>query len=116
MEVGVIELTINGKKHEFDEGRTVLECLQDAGVKVPTLCHHKAVIPYGACRLCLVEVIQRGRTTIQTSCTYPASHRLEVKTDSERVKQSRKIMMELLLARSPASHPIHAIASEHGIT
>src|SRR4030067_1362649 len=116
MEVGVIELTINGKTHEYDEGKTVWDCLQDVGIKVPPLCHHKALAPYGACRLCLVEVTQRGRTTVQTSCTYPASHRLEVKTDSERVKQSRKIMMELLLARCPASKAIHAIASEHGIT
>ena len=111
----MIELTINGKTHEFDEGKTLLECLQDVGIKVPTLCHHKALAPYGACRLCLVEVTQRGRTTVQTSCTYPASHRLEVKTDSERVKQSRKIMMELLLARCPDSKAIQAIAAEHGI-
>jgi heterodisulfide reductase subunit A len=115
LEVGVIELTINGKKHEFDEGKTVLECLQEVGVKVPTLCHHKALVPYGACRLCLVEVIQRGRTTIQTSCTYPASHRLEVKTDTERVQKSRKIIIELLLARCPDSKAIQDIAAEYGI-
>ena len=111
----MIELTINEKKHEFDEGKTLLECLQDAGIKVPTLCHHKALIPYGACRLCLVEVLQRGRTTIQTSCTYPASHRLGVKTDSERVNKSRKIMMELLLARCPDSKVIKSIAEEYGV-
>jgi len=111
----VIELTINDKKYEFDEGKTLLECLQSVGIKVPTLCYHKALIPYGACRLCLVEVIQRGRTTIQTSCTYPASHRLEVKTDSERVKKSRKIMIELLLARCPDSRVIQNIAEEYGI-
>jgi heterodisulfide reductase subunit A len=115
MEVGVIELTINGKKHEFDEGKTLLECIQDVGIKVPTLCSHKALMPYGACRLCLVEVIQRGRTTIQTSCTYPAGHRLEVKTDSERVKKSRKIMIELLLARCPDSKVIQNIAEEYGV-
>ncbi len=111
----MIELTINGRQYEFDEGKTVLECLQSVGIKVPTLCYHKALTPYGACRLCLVEVIQRGRTTIQTSCTYPASHRLEVKTDSERVKKSRKIMIELLLARCPDSKVIQSVAEEHGV-
>jgi heterodisulfide reductase subunit A len=115
LEVGVIELTIDGKKHEFAEGKTVLECLQEAGVKVPTLCYHKALVPYGACRLCLVEVIQRGRATIQASCTYPASHRLEIKTDTDRVKQSRKIMIELLLARCPDSKAIQDIAAEYGV-
>jgi heterodisulfide reductase subunit A len=111
----VIELTINDKKYEFDEGKTLLECLQSAGIKVPTLCYHKALIPYGACRLCLVEVIQRGRTTIQTSCTYPANNKLEVKTDSERVMKSRKIVMELLLARCPDSKVIQNIAEEYGV-
>ena len=111
----MIELTINDKKYEFDEGKTLLECLQSAGIKVPTLCYHKALIPYGACRLCLVEVIQRGRTTIQTSCTYPANNKLEVKTDSERVMKSRKIVMELLLARCPDSKVIQNIAEEYGV-
>jgi heterodisulfide reductase subunit A len=111
----VIKLTINGKTHEFDEGKTLLECLQSAGIKVPTLCYHKALIPYGACRLCLVEVIQRGRSTIQTSCTYPANNNLEVKTESERVKKSRKIMLELLLARCPDSKVIQNIAEEYGV-
>jgi heterodisulfide reductase subunit A len=111
----VIKLTINGKTHEFDEGKTLLECIQSEGIKVPTLCYHKALIPYGACRLCLVEVIQRGRSTIQTSCTYPASNNLEVKTESERVKKSRKIMLELLLARCPDSKVIQNIAEEYGV-
>jgi heterodisulfide reductase subunit A len=111
----VIKLTINGKTHEFDEGKTVLECLQSAGIKVPTLCYHKALVPYGACRLCLVEIVQRGRSTIQTSCTYPATNNLEVNTESERVKKSRRIMLELLLARCPDSKVIQDIAEEYGV-
>jgi heterodisulfide reductase subunit A len=111
----VIELTINGKKSEFPEGKTLLECIESAGIKVPTLCSHKALTPYGACRLCVVEVTQGGRTSIQTSCTYPALNNLIVNTDTERIIKSRKIIIELLLARCPESEAIKKIAEEWGV-
>jgi heterodisulfide reductase subunit A len=113
--LGVIELTINGKKSEFPEGKTLLECIESVGLKVPTLCSHKALTPYGACRLCVVEVTQGGRTSIQTSCTYPALNNLIVNTDTERIIKSRKIIIELLLARCPESEAIKKIAEEYGV-
>ncbi len=111
----MIELTINGKKGEFEEGKTLLECIESTGIKVPTLCYHKALTPYGACRLCVVEVTQGNRTTIQASCTYPAVDNLIVNTDTERVIKSRKIIAELLLARCPDSKEIQKIAEELGV-
>ncbi len=111
----VIELTINGHKGKFPEGKTLLECIQEMGLKVPTLCYHKALSPYGACRLCLVEITQNGRTTIQTSCTYPALDGLVVETHSERVVKNRKIIIELLLARCPDSEEIKKLAKELGV-
>lgn len=112
----MIELTINGDKKEFPEGKTLLECIEDAGLKVPTLCHHKALEPYGSCRLCLVEVEQEGRApSIQTSCTYPARNGLSVRTNSERVEKSRRIVAELLLARCPDSEVIRKIAVDLGV-
>lgn len=112
----MIELIINGNRAEFTEGKTLLECIGSAGIKVPTLCHHKALSPYGACRLCLVEVEQEGRApSIQASCSYPASAGLSIKTDSERVRSARKIIAELLLARCPDSESIRRIASELGV-
>jgi heterodisulfide reductase subunit A len=111
----VIELTINGKKNKFPEGKTLLECIESTGIKIPTLCYHRALTPYGACRLCLVEVGQNGRTTIQSSCTYPAIDKLVVNTDTERVIKTRKIIIEVLLARCPDSKTIQKIAEEHGI-
>jgi heterodisulfide reductase subunit A len=113
----VIELTINGSKKEFAAGRTILECVQETGIKIPTLCHHKALTPYGACRLCLVEIEQEGRPpSIQASCSYPALNGLIVKTDSERVKRARRVVMELLLARSPDSPVIQNMAVDLGVT
>jgi len=88
----VIKLTINGTEHEFEEGKTVLECVESVGLKIPTLCHHKALRPYGACRLCLVEISQNGRSKIESSCTYPALDNLKVQTDSERVSKADEII------------------------
>ncbi|MDH5386136.1 MAG: FAD-dependent oxidoreductase, partial [Candidatus Aminicenantes bacterium] len=111
----MIELTINGKKYKFPEGKKLLECIESVGIKLPTLCSHKALAPYGACRLCLVEVGRNGRSSIQASCTYPALNNLVVNTNTERVEKTRKIMIELLLTRCPDSKAIQQIAEEYGI-
>lgn len=111
----MIELTINGTKHKFPEGKTLLECIESTGLKIPTLCYHKALTPYGACRLCLVEISQNNRSTIQASCTYPAIDKLVVNTNTEKVIKTRKVMFELLLARCPDSESIQKIAEEYGV-
>ena len=111
----MIELTINGNKGEFPEGQTLLDCIRSSGLQVPTLCYHKALTPYGACRLCLVEVSQNGKATIQASCTYPACNNLIVRTDTDRVIKTRKVILELLLARCPDSKEIQKIAAENGV-
>jgi heterodisulfide reductase subunit A len=112
----MIQLTINGNEFEFPEGKSLLESIESIGITVPTLCHNKALTPYGACRLCLVEVRQdRGNSSIQSSCTYPAMNGLSVLTDTERVKRARKIVAELLLARCPDSETIRRIAFDLGV-
>ncbi|UCH63603.1 MAG: (2Fe-2S)-binding protein, partial [Fidelibacterota bacterium] len=112
----MIELTINGNKSEFPEDKTLLECFRSVGIKIPTLCYHKALSPYGACRLCLVEVKQEGRDpSIQASCSYPALDGLSVETDSDRVIRARKVVAELLLARCPDSENIKRVASDLGV-
>ena len=112
----MVKLTINGNTGEFPEGKTLLECIESTGLKVPTLCHHKALLPYGACRLCLVEVTQGTRSSIQASCTYPALDGLSVQTETEEVVKTRKVMAELLMARCPDSDAIKNIAAELGVT
>jgi heterodisulfide reductase subunit A len=112
----MIELNINGKKGEFPEGTSLLECIQSVGISIPTMCYHKALTPYGACRLCLVEVEQDGKdSTVQASCSYLALNGLSVKTDTERIIRARKIVAELLLARCPDSENIQRIAADLGI-
>ncbi|GAG23906.1 unnamed protein product, partial [marine sediment metagenome] len=52
----MIDLTINGERLSVEEGTTILQAAETAGIKIPTLCYHKALSPYGACRICLVEI------------------------------------------------------------
>jgi len=109
----MISLTINNQKVEVEEGLTVLKVAESVGIKIPALCSHKALLPYGACRLCLVEISQNGGpSSIQASCTYPALNGLIVRTDTERVIKTRKIMIELLLARCPDTEQIKSLAKE----
>ncbi|HUT88851.1 MAG TPA: 2Fe-2S iron-sulfur cluster-binding protein [Thermoguttaceae bacterium] len=111
----MVRLTIDGKTVEVPEGSTVLEAAQKLGIEIPTLCHHKALMPYGACRLCLVELVFSWGSQIQASCVYPAQEGLEVKTDTERVRRTRGVMMELLLARCPGVESIRQMAKQMGV-
>lgn len=112
----MVNLTINNKPIDAEEGTTVLQAAQTLGVKIPTLCYHKALSPYGGCRLCLVELDDGRRKRIQTSCIYPVQEGLKVYTDTERVIKARNIVLELLLARCPESEELKLIASEWGVT
>lgn len=112
----MISLIINDKSVEVEKGLTILQSCRDQGIEIPTLCFHEALSPYGACRLCLVEVEQNGRISIQTSCNYYVQEGMTVRTDSERVIRTRRIMAELLLARCPDSEKIQSIAKELGVT
>lgn len=112
----MVNFTINGRKLEVSEGRSILEVANELGIKIPALCQHKDLRPYGACRLCLVEIISGGKPGIQAACLYKVSEGLVVKTDTERVVKARKIIFELLLARCPDSEKVKELAAEYGIT
>jgi NADH dehydrogenase/NADH:ubiquinone oxidoreductase subunit G len=112
----MVKFTINGKEYEAPEGTTVLEAALEAGIKIPTLCYHKELIPYGVCRVCLVEVIRRDWPSLQPACLYDVFDGLIVKTDTERVKKTRDVIFELLLARCPDSDKVRELAAEYGVT
>jgi len=110
-----ITLEINGQKVEAKEGMTVLEVAKSAGIEIPTLCYHEALEPYGACRLCTVEIISEGKTSLVTSCQYPVEEGLVVNTDAPQVIKARKMLIELMLARCPDVPKIQELAREYGI-
>lgn len=112
----MLNLTIDGKPVSVDAGQTVLDAAKKAGVDIPTLCHSKHLLPYGACRLCTVEVGREGRYRLQASCAYPAEEGLEVRTDTQRVIRGRKIMLELLLARCSEHEAVRELAADLGVS
>ena len=111
-----ITLKINGIEVSAIEGTSILDVAKKIGLKIPTLCHHPAIVPFGACRVCIVEIIdKRGRKKIVTSCNYPVFSGLVVETASEKTIRIRKLLLELLLARCPNAQAIKKLASEYGI-
>ncbi len=101
-----VNLTINGKKIQAQEGQTVLEAATAAGIKIPTLCHHPALVPIGACRMCLVEIARQR--TLQPACTFPVMEGLEIQTHSPQVEEARRFVLELLLS----DHPLDCMTCE----
>ncbi|MBL7173690.1 MAG: (2Fe-2S)-binding protein [Desulfobacteraceae bacterium] len=109
-----ILLQIDGKEVKATGGMTVLAAAQSAGISIPTLCHHEKLEPYGACRICIVEVEARGWTKLVVSCVYPVEENLIVRTRSEKVNRLRKTILELLLAHAPDSPQLQDLAQEYG--
>ena len=92
-------ITVNGKTIDVTEGEMILSALERAGIHVPTLCHMTDLFPSGACRMCVVEV--DGARGLVPSCAYPVRDGMVVNTNSPRVVQARKTIIELLLADHP---------------
>jgi len=109
------EMTINGRTVPIQGNESVLEVAQREGIWIPTLCHHPALPPYGACRLCLVEVKAGGRPGLAASCVLPAADGLVVETDSERVKKTRRILVKLLLEMTDKAPAVLDLASKLGV-
>src|SRR4030042_5139800 len=97
----MVTLTIDGVEVTVERGASILEAAQKAGIRVPTLCNDKRLIPYGACRLCIVEVTQRGRTRTMPACFNPARDGMEVATHTPKLFESRRMQLMLLLRTHP---------------
>jgi len=112
----MVHLTVDDKQIEVIEGRTLLEACREHNIYVPTLCYHPALEPYGACRLCMVEIHQPPRSArLVASCVYPCEEGLVVRTDTEMVRRSRQITAELLLGGSYHTPEMIALAKELGV-
>ncbi|MBU1182627.1 MAG: 2Fe-2S iron-sulfur cluster-binding protein [Pseudomonadota bacterium] len=109
-----ILLKIDGQEVTAKQGMTLLDAARSAGISIPTLCHHEKLEPYGACRLCIVEIETRGGTRIVVSCVYPAEKNLIVRTRSEKIDRIRKMILELQMAHAPDSFILQDLAKEYG--
>jgi bidirectional [NiFe] hydrogenase diaphorase subunit len=111
----MINLRINGLQVQVEEGTTILEAARFLGFPIPTLCHMDGLSPYGACRLCVVEIGEGPRAKLVSSCTYPAEEGMVVRTASTRVMKARRMIIELLLASCPQSKKIQDLASKFDV-
>jgi NADH-quinone oxidoreductase subunit G len=98
-----IKLTIDGIDVETEKGRTILEAAHGAGIRIPTLCHDRRLIPFGACRLCVVQ--QKGKSELLPACFTPAKEGMEIVTDSPEILKSRKLQLQFILLNHPMICP-----------
>ncbi len=91
-----IHVRINGVTYTAQEGTTILELCRREGIHIPKLCNHPDLTTKGICRICVVEVV--GSRTLQAACATPISEGMEILTTSEKVRKSRRTILELLLA------------------
>jgi len=98
-----IKLVIDGIDVEVARGITILEAGQLAGIRIPTLCHDRRLIPFGACRLCMVQ--QKGKSELLPSCFTPAKEGMEIITHSPDILESRKLQLQFILLNHPMVCP-----------
>ena len=112
----MIHLTINDRKLKVPDDRTILEACREHDIQIPTLCYHPALEPYGACRLCMVEITTPGwPAKLVAACVYPCEEGMVVQTHSTAVQRSRRITAELLLAGAYNSPEIQEMAIKLGV-
>jgi len=118
-DTNVIHFNVDGKDVAVSAGQTIFEALQRMpGIAaIPALCYHPSVRPYGACRLCTVEISEDGGKTFKfvASCLYEVKEGMVVKTATEKLKKLRQGIIELLLARCPGARVIQELAEEYGV-
>ena len=113
---GMVTITVDGARIETPEGMSVLEAALEAGVCIPNLCYIPSVSPLGACRVCIVEVVQNGRSKMTASCTLEAKEGMVIRAHSEAIIRARRNIVELLLAEAPNSRAIQDLAARVGVT
>ncbi|MFC2007920.1 2Fe-2S iron-sulfur cluster-binding protein [Chloroflexota bacterium] len=113
----MVTLNIDGREIQAEEGTNVLQAATDNNIYVPSMCYAEAVIPYGDCRLCTVEITTAGgQKKLTASCMHPVEEGLKVITTSEKIDSNRKKLMELMLARCPDSEVVQEMARSLGVT
>jgi len=111
-----VTITIDGKKYQAEPGEPVLKVARRENIAIPALCYHEGLAPFGACRLCMVEVTAGGRKGMTTSCTLGAVAGLEVLTQTDEIMKIRRGLLELYLAQAPDAPYIRQLAAQHGVT
>ena len=110
-----IEININGESFKAHPGETILKVACREGIEIPTLCYHEMLESYGSCRLCTVEVNDGRRTRSVISCVYPVKEGISVETNTEKVNNARRMIMELYIASCPDSKVLRELGEKFGV-
>ncbi|MGN0059885.1 MAG: 2Fe-2S iron-sulfur cluster-binding protein, partial [Coriobacteriales bacterium] len=103
----LLHITIDGKDCTCEKGEYLWDVAKRNGIPIPVLCRSDAFPEHRACcRVCIVEVEIRGRTKVVTSCVYPVEQECEVRTNSDRIKEERSVVLGLLAARAPEAQRV----------
>jgi NADH dehydrogenase/NADH:ubiquinone oxidoreductase subunit G len=112
----MVTITVDGATIRVPEGTSVLDAALEAGICIPNLCHMPDVSPIGACRVCIVAVVEGGRQKMTASCTLEAREGMVVEAHSEAVLRARRNIVELILAEAPNSRAVQDLAARVGVT
>ena len=119
---GTVSVTINGQEIKVPLGSTILDAALKVGIRIPTLCHHPDLCVAGVCRICSVEV--EGQRTLQAACAYPVTTPIKVFTHTQKVRQARRHILDLLLSEHYGecyacgrnnNCELQALAKEYGV-
>ncbi len=108
-------VNVDGRTANVPRGTTILIAARQMGVVIPTLCNYRGLSPYGACRVCLVEIETPRGGQLVASCSQPVENNLVVHTETENVKEARQTILELLLAQAPDSRELADLAAGLGV-
>lgn len=113
-----MKVTVNGQEKDARAGETILELCRREGIPIPTFCYHPAFGGQGACRMCMVELKEKGeeKSRLVASCTYPINNPVEVITESERIQRLRRTIVMLLERRAAGSTLMDELARNYAVT
>jgi heterodisulfide reductase subunit A2 len=111
-----IQVRIDGRTADVPRGTTLLNAARQMGIAIPTLCNYRGLNPYGACRVCLVELETPRGGQLVASCSHPAENGIVVRTETPTVRTARQTNLELMLAQAPDSQELAAFAAGLGVT
>lgn len=117
IDMSIVTVEIDGAQADVNEGTTILEAAKLCGIHIPTACHLEGLSPYGACRICSVEVSTDGGENFEVvaSCTYEIHREIVVKTGTPKIRRIRKMLAELLVSSAPNVKLAQDIAARMGI-
>lgn len=108
----MLHLTMDGRPLQVPPGYTLLQAAREHGIRIPTLCYHEALAPYGACRLCQVELAGPRGSRLVAACTWPCEDGLVVYTHSQPVLDARRAVVELLMSTAGHLPLVRQLAAE----